>query len=60
MEDNLIDFTEAKLKQMYEEYKVHNQAAADDILNALLEYKKGNAKVMWKDGLPYVKYEKNT
>ena len=60
MEDKLIDFTEVKLKQMYKEYKMHNPAVASDIMHVLLEYKKGNAKVVWKNGLPFVKYIKNT
>jgi hypothetical protein len=60
MEDKLIDFTEAKLKRMYEEYKHHNPPVASEIMHVLIEYKKGNAKVMWKNGLPFVKYEKNT
>jgi len=60
MEDKLIDFTEVKLKQMYEDYKTHNPAVANDIMHVLLEYKKGNAKVVWKNGLPFVKYIKNT
>ena len=60
MEEKLIDFTEAKLKQMYEDYKLHNPAVASDIKHVILEYKKGNAKVVWKNGLPFVKYEKNT
>jgi len=60
MEDKLIDFTEAKLKQMFEAYNLHNPAVASDIMHVLIEYKKGNAKVVWKNGLPFVKYEKNT
>ena len=60
MEDKLIDFTEAKLKRMYEEYNLHNPATASDIMHVLIEYKKGNAKVVWKNGLPFVKYIKNT
>jgi hypothetical protein len=53
----VIDFTEIKLKQLYEEYKASgNYTVADTIWKVLAEYKTGNAVVRWKGGLPFVKY----
>ena len=53
----VIDFTEAKLKQLHAEYKSSgNYAVADTILKVIAEYESGRALVKWKGGLPYVKY----
>ena len=55
MENNVIDFTEAKLEKLYKGYKHKNPDVASDIRKIIIEYKKGEADVIWKNGLPYVK-----
>ena len=55
MENNVIDFTEAKLEKLYKDYKHKNPGVASDIRKIIIEYKKGEADVIWKNGLPYVK-----
>jgi hypothetical protein len=53
----VIDFTIAKLKQLYKEYKAKGDyPVADALLHVIDEYQSGNAEVVWKEGLPYVKY----
>jgi hypothetical protein len=47
----VIDFTEAKLKQLHAEYKSSgNYAVADTILKVIAEYESGRALVKWKGG----------
>ena len=56
--EKLIDFTVIKLKDMHKYYMDFNLPdIASDIMQVLVEYQNGNAKVKWRDGLPYVKYE---
>ena len=57
MENNVIDFTVAKLEKLYKDYKRKNPDVASDIRKIIIEYKKGKADVIWKNGLPYVKRE---
>jgi|TARA_R110002074_G_scaffold348465_1_gene518923 hypothetical protein len=53
----IIDFTVAKLKQLHKQYKTKGDyPIADAILHVIEEYGTGNAEVVWKNGLPYVKY----
>lgn len=57
--DTVVDFTAVKLQHMYDEYKrVGIDSVADDIMQVLVEYKLGNADVIWKDGLPFVRFKK--
>ena len=56
--EKLIDFTVIKLKDMHKYYMdINLPDIAGDIMQVLVEYQNGNAKVKWRDGLPYVKYE---
>ena len=53
----VIDFTIAKLKQLHKQYEAKGDyPVADALKHVIDEYQSGNAKVVWKDGLPYVKY----
>ena len=55
-ENNLIDFTVIKLKEMYKQYMDSNMPdVASDIMQVLLEYQKGKVVIIWREGLPYVK-----
>ena len=55
MENNVIDFTVAKLEKLYKVYKRKNPGIASDLREIIIEYKKGETAVIWKSGLPYVK-----
>ena len=57
MENNVIDFTVAKLEKLYKDYKRKDPGIASDIRKIIIEYKKGKADVIWKNGLPYVKHD---
>ena len=58
--EKLIDFTVIKLKDMHKYYMdINLPEVANDIMQVLVEYQNGNAKVKWRDGLPYVKYEQD-
>ena len=59
MENKIIDFTVVKLEKLYQDYKQKDPGVASDIRKIINEYKKGNAEVIWKEGLPYVKYDKD-
>ena len=53
----VIDFTVIKLKQLHKEYEAKgDHAVADAILHVIDEHAEGKAEVVWKEGLPYVKY----
>ena len=53
----IIDFTIVKLNQLHKEYKAKGDyPVADAIMHVIDEYQSGNAEVVWKEGLPYVKY----
>ncbi|MEC9319727.1 MAG: hypothetical protein VYD08_07585 [Pseudomonadota bacterium] len=58
--ENLIDFTVIKLKHMHKYYMDNNlPEVASDIMSALVEYQNGNVNVIWREGLPYVKFFKD-
>jgi len=57
MENNVIDFTVAKLEKLYKVYKRKDPGIASDLREIIIEYKKGETNVIWKNGLPYVKRE---
>jgi hypothetical protein len=58
MEENLVDFTVIKLKKMHKEFLQEGSlSVAEDIKHLLEEYQNGNAKVVWKKGMPYVKFK---
>mgnify|MGYP003110858083 CR=1 FL=1 len=58
MNEKIVDFTVIKLKKMHKEFlQEGNLSIAEDIKNLLEEYQKGNAKVVWKKGMPYVKFK---
>ena len=53
----IINFTIAKLKQLHKQYEAKGDyPVADALKHVIDEYQSGNAEVVWKDGLPYVKY----
>ena len=53
----IIDFTTIKLNQLHKEYKAKGDyPVADAIMHVIDEYQSGNAEVVWKEGLPFVKY----
>jgi len=59
--EKLIDFTVIKLKDMHKYYMDNNlPEVASDIMQVLLEYQNGNANVIWREGLPYVKFKKDS
>ena len=59
--EKLIDFTVIKLKDMHK-YYMHNNLpeVASDIMQVLVEYRNGKVNVIWREGLPYVKYLKDS
>ena len=59
MKEKIVDFTTIKLKKMHKEFlKEGNLSVAERIMHLLEEYENGNAKVVWKKGMPYVKFKK--
>ena len=54
---DIVDFTIAKLKQLHKQYEAKGDyPVAHALKHVIDEYQSGNAEVIWKDGLPYVKY----
>ena len=52
---NVIDFTVAKLEHMaagYEETGMYSQA--DEVYNAIEQYKLGMIAIKWQKGMPYI------
>ena len=58
--NKLIDFTVIKLKDMHRQYMDNNMPdIAHDIEQVLIEYQKGKADIIWREGLPYVKFKRD-
>lgn len=54
--NNLIDFTAIKLKQLAKHYKDLGQhSIAKQVEDCYIAHMSGNIKVIWKEGLPYAK-----
>jgi hypothetical protein len=55
---NVIDFTEAKLKQLAKHYSsIDKSTIATQIEDCLAAYTSGDISVVWKDGMPYIKFK---
>jgi len=51
----VIDFTLAKLEQMADEYEdMGMYTQAEEVLNAIEQYKLGIIDIKWQKGMPYV------
>ena len=51
----LIDFTSIKLKQIandFEDLGMYEQA--DEVLNALAKYQRGDILIKWQKGMPFI------
>jgi hypothetical protein len=54
---NVIDFTSAKLKQLVKHYSdIGQHDVAIQIEDCLMAYEAGDVTVVWKAGLPYIKF----